>query len=666
MSWNSVVKRPSATRTTARPTDDATSDDGGSGGGADETPKPPPESVASASTPFAPATHDTTTPTAPARADVAAPPAPSGPAAGSTAGEALGLTTAPETATPTPAASPPPVASPAPSPSIPVAAPDASVPVAATPSPAAEAPPVVPTDPPPATSAPDPVADEPAPTVPDQSAPTAPDIAVAPPTQPNQAISLPAAAAVPSVAPPRQTAAVLATAPRKPKKDRSGSLARLGLFFLVVGALVSAAVIFGRPYLFPEDWDDEALGVAQSIEEARGVDFTEPVLVTPQPTAAHREMVAAQLLGDPASKLPMWRALGLAGPDSTDEATLQTLIAELSPVLYSTADGQVYHDSEFTRSDREFLISQAMATAALDQEFGFSADASNRTLDAAALTEAHVRQQTEVLAGATADQAASPTVDMAPLAFLPAVLDYRLTAPEVFVELLPPINDVDANPLGGIGTQGPGPLTRTPLASVPSESVVAGDAAVGPPVVTDRSFWYLSFASHLDATTAYRMSNQLQGAGLQMVDGSTGRCAVATLTTGDAAANAALESDLVAWATAASPAFGATATALPDSSVQLRSCDPVADYTSNIRFGVARQLIAWRAIELAVTTNVVTQGGDAAAVAAAIADIPSSPAALAAVQLPAGTAPSELVEAARAAATDVIVAGSLPDAAGES
>jgi len=362
----------------------------------------------------------------------------------------------------------------------------------------------------------------------------------------------------------------------------------------------------------------------------------------------------------------MWRALGLAGPDSTDDATLQMLIAELSPVLYSTTDGQVYTDSSFTRSDRELLVSRAMATAALDQEHAFSVDAPSRTLDDAALVGAHVRQQSEIVADDVTDRPPPPTVDMAPLAFLPAVLDYRLTAPVVFADLLPPVDDVAANPLAGIGPQGPGPLTVAPLTPIPSESVTAGDAAVGAPIVTDRSLWYLSFASHLDAVTAYRMSNDLQGAGLQMVDGPSGRCAVATFATADAATNAALQTDLTTWVAATSPALGASATTLPDSSVQLRSCDPVADFESNIRFGVARELIAWRAVELGVTTNVTTQGGDAAAVATAVSDVASSPAALAVVQLPAGTPPAELAEAARTAATDVIVAGTLPAAAGES
>ena len=498
-----------------------------------------------------------------------------------------------------------------------------------------------------------------APALSEPSVPAPPVPSVAPAAQANPALLLPPTAAATRSAADRGVAPVNEK-PRKQRKDRSRSVARVGVFFLVVGALASAAVIFGRPYLFPADWEANALEFAEPIEVARGAEFEEPVLLTAQPTEVHREMVAAQLLGDPASNLAMWRALGLAGPDSTDDATLDALISEQSPVLYSTVDGQVYFDAAFTRSDRAALISRAMATAALDQEFAFSSDVPNRTLDDAALTEANVRQQAALIAQTAATQAPLPTADMAALAFLPSVLDYRLTAPSVFVDLLPPVNDVASNPLAELGIQGPGPLRVAPLAQIPSNSLVVGDSVVGSSISTDRSFWYLSFASHVDATTAYRMSNQLRSAGLQMVDGSTGRCAVATFATADAATNATLRLDLDTWVAATAPELGASVSALPDSNVQLRSCDPAGVYNSNIRFGVARELMGWRAVELQVTNLVVAQGGTDSDIAAAIARVGSTPTAVAVAQLPAGTSPADLAAAAQVAASDVIVAVANP------
>ncbi|MEP4590556.1 MAG: hypothetical protein ABJ381_02025, partial [Ilumatobacter sp.] len=264
-----------------------------------------------------------------------------------------------------------------------------------------------------------------------------------PSTQPNQALSLP-----PVVAPRPPAGELFQPTPvvRPQRKDRSGSIARIGFFFLIVATLGSAAVIFGRPFLFPADWEAAALEFAEPIEAARGVEFVEPVVLTAQPTPIHRAMVASQVLGDTASNLAMWRALGLAGPDSTDDATLQSLISDVSPVLYSATDGQVYYDESFTRSDRSALITRAMVTAALDQEYAFSTDELVRTLDDAALTEAHVRQQSARIEQTVSNGAPLPASDLATLAFLPVVLDYRLTAPVVFEQLLPPYDDVAANP----------------------------------------------------------------------------------------------------------------------------------------------------------------------------------------------------------------------------
>ena len=71
-----------------------------------------------------------------------------------------------------------------------------------------------------------------------------------------------------------------------------------------------------------------------------------------------------------------------------------------------------------------------------------------------ALTEAHVLQQAAHIAElASTTPVAVPEPDVAALAFLPPVLDYRLTAPVVLSAVLPPVNDLAPNPLEGIGSR---------------------------------------------------------------------------------------------------------------------------------------------------------------------------------------------------------------------
>ena len=188
----------------------------------------------------------------------------------------------------------------------------------------------------------------------------------------------------------------------------------------------------------------------------RGTEFVEPVIPTAQDNDAHRDLVSAELLGDAQERMPMWRALGLAGPDATNDASLRDLTSVQPPVLYSIVDGQVYYDQSFAQAHRDQLITQAMATAAIDQDVTFSFGAAQRGLEANALTEAHVLHQSATIAELAAIGAVPvPESDGAALAFLPPVLDYRLTAPVVLSEILPTVDDAAPNPLEG---RVPGPL----------------------------------------------------------------------------------------------------------------------------------------------------------------------------------------------------------------
>ena len=72
---------------------------------------------------------------------------------------------------------------------------------------------------------------------------------------------------------------MVAAPPRRRKRRGRGLLALL-FTLLVLGGIVAAAVIVGRPLLFPEsDWDVDVEAYAVAIEEARGIEFVQPVEV---------------------------------------------------------------------------------------------------------------------------------------------------------------------------------------------------------------------------------------------------------------------------------------------------------------------------------------------------------------------------------------------------
>jgi|GEM_PF-4948163 len=509
----------------------------------------------------------------------------------------------------------------------------------------------------PSSSAPAPA---PTPMAPDPEPAPAPDLepALAPDPAPVSRLASAAAVETPPVVAPKGRRRAAAESPlavdvaglvSSGRKDRSSGIARIGFIVLLVAAVVAAGIVVAKPYIFPGPWDPEAEAFAESIEGVRGVDFAEPLTIVEQTPGDHRALLTDQAVGSDADGLAMWRALGLAGPQNSDPAGWESTLGALSAATYSRTDGQVHVDGSYGLGDRSARTMQAMAEAALDQDYAFSARLVDLGLDERALVEAHVLQQIERIQRASNEPFTVTDPSIASFSVLPAPLDYRLSAPIVFADLLAPYNDVAANPLRRIGDEGPGPIVSRPLESIAMDSPVPSDTPVGELRVMDRSFWFMVLATHLESATAYEISNELDSAGLVVVEAVDGSCVVATLSTGGSPGDSALLGTLGAWAQAAASELRSSVTAIPGGAVQLRSCDPTGPYTSNARFGVARQLLGWRAAELALTTSILSNGGVPADASAAMPAFLASPGALATAELPAGTPANEIVASALAA-----------------
>lgn len=438
--------------------------------------------------------------------------------------------------------------------------------------------------------------------------------------------------------------------PRRQKKSGSGFGVLLVL--IILGGLVAAGIVFGRPYLFPEEWDESSKTYADDIEAVRGVDFVEPLIVLGEPTAAYRARVGDQLLGNWATEMPMWRSLGLAA-GGTEREVLDSLIVERAPAIYSTVDGQVYHDAALSTVDLDPQVTLAMSMAALDQDFIFTQSAAARGLLDAATTEAQARLQAIDIQQRSTSPAALRVPDDSPLAFLPPVLDYQLVAPTVFTELLPEISDVGANPLEGIGRGGAGPLTDAAMTLAPAAPVGEGQLLVGDYRMMDRSFWYLVFASHLNPTDARVLSRELSAASIGELDIAGRTCFSSTFQTSTAEGLTVLADNLSIWADAAAFELGASATFVDPTTVELRTCDPGDVFTSNAKFGVARDLIAWQAAELATISTVIDAGGDQRQVDLALGRLAESNAFDQVLALEVTASSTEVAAAARSAVASV-------------
>ena len=437
-----------------------------------------------------------------------------------------------------------------------------------------------------------------------------------------------------------------------PTQKRRGTFRRglkLVLTLVVLGGLVAAGVVFGRPYLFPGDWDATTEPYAAAVETARGVDYAESISVSAEPTPDYTARVVGQLAPGWTGDEAMWRALGLLNGAATQDNVAQLLVG-WQDALYSTANGQVYQDAAATGPQADAAITAAMTAASLDQQYGWSPDQLVRTTDDQVLTLAEVQRQARAVVAASPFAVAVDPDDPAVLAFVPPLVGYRALAPTTFAEFGTASADPQ-NALSSIGAAGPGPLTSEALVPAPNPTMVGTDAQVSSPRPLDRSFWYLVFAGYLDSRTAYQASEAVVENAISMADRAGTACVYATFAGGGVEGTATLRSALEGWSAAVPVEFGANVTVLADGTLQLISCDPGAGFENASRLGVARELVAWRSAELATIDAV---GGTELDVSTTWAFVESSNVALDLIALPADTSPVEMAAAARDGVTAVL------------
>ncbi|MEM1333513.1 MAG: hypothetical protein AAGG08_08660, partial [Actinomycetota bacterium] len=383
----------------------------------------------------------------------------------------------------------------------------------------------------------------------------------------------------------------------------------------VLIALIAGAFVFGRPYLFPSDWDETTKPFADAVEEARGAPIEQAFSVIetlPRPFEIGHD---ANVFGDWADDVPMWRALGLAAPDVRASANSQ-FVMERSGAYYSPTDGQVY-TSSLTDPENTTDIQAAVTEAALDQEFGWSSSLTEVTPERAALVRALVRVGTTATLQRIDPESTLPTPSA--MAGLPARLAQQLLAPSVFADVIG---------TGEIGDSGLADAARrdarlsgvSPLPLAAAATLEEGETSVGEATAHDRSFWYLVFAARLDAPTAHDASAAIVAASLTPFRATTGAaCWAAVLETTDADAAVALGLQTAAWAIAAPVENAASMRDPVGNTIEFRVCDPgETSFSEATVTNGAASLLAYRATELAVIEGVTAAGGGDVEVAAGL------------------------------------------------
>ena len=408
---------------------------------------------------------------------------------------------------------------------------------------------------------------------------------------------------------------------KKQKNTKQSSGGGIALFFtlLVLGGIIAGAIVFGRPYLFPDDWDLDAKPYGEAVESVRGTDIVEPLLIDRQAGGTYAIAMADHLLGDWEADLPMWRSLALAR-GVTDAPVIRELVANWTPAYYAPATSEIIANNDLLRGVVDGALTEAMALAAIDQETGWAAQLDPASLDTSAMIEAVAIAESQRVSRQTSFGAAvqpERRIDVA--AFLPPVLEYRINAPQAFVEFAES-GDVD--------------IAGTSLLALSREPALAAtDTLTTSQQHRDRTFWYLVFAAYNSPSDAYAASNALVQSSLATVDRAGVQCTYATFSGTDAAGTQQLANVLQTWAITAPVEMAATTSVLPDGAQQLSSCDPGTGFESGARFGVAREIARWRTVELAAIENIDPQASTAVDLALAVQQVRATQAGLPMLEL---------------------------------
>ena len=311
----------------------------------------------------------------------------------------------------------------------------------------------------------------------------------------------------------------------------------------------------------------------------------------------------------------MWRALGLA----TRRRRPRPVSTSCSPAgrraLYSTVDGQIYHDETPSpaRISKHVVDAGAWRPRSSTSEFGWAVGSPVARWTTPPSTSA------DVLSQATATQTASEfdtPIDVAAdrtarvsaggdLVPGPGAGDVRAAARARSTPLAP-------NPLADVDHRGPGPLaTDTPTAGRRRPSSRTATWSSRRPSPMDRSFWYLAFASFLDAPTAFAASES------DRRELAHGRRACRDHVRLRDLLRRRPDPDLDAANGAANcgsanvPAeFTAAFSVAADGDLQLVVVRSRRRSSSaRIGIGAARELIGWRSAEIATINGVVANGG---------------------------------------------------------
>ena len=375
-----------------------------------------------------------------------------------------------------------------------------------------------------------------------------------------------------------------------------------GLLILgVLGAIGAAAVYFGRPFLFPTEWDPALTPIVDDIETERGQEFVHTVGLVQQSEGDFDATVMSLTVGaDWASHVPEWRALGIAVGDPTAASVAATVRGGRNAV-YDPVTDRIYLPDGVSPADAGLDLRLALEQA-FDAQLGATPVEPPATASFAGVSPTGTiarRAVDHYLAdGADGDPAA-----WQPTAGMPAPLEYELLATDVLGSSI--LRAAGIDPSIATFTE----ADSTGLAAVLDDqprlaevgALQVGEKALAEPVALGTDDWSLVWAQRLARPDAEQLASIVIADSYRPIDRNGATCAVGVFeTAGVPEADIAMV-HLTNWVNGAPIESQATVTRLAETRVQLIACDPgpqvaMTPNPDAIRLVVDRQLARLAAV----------------------------------------------------------------------
>ncbi len=368
-------------------------------------------------------------------------------------------------------------------------------------------------------------------------------------------------------------------ASRKPKRHLFRTFMTLVLLF----GLLAGGAFAAKKYLLKEPtWSVELKPLADQVEAARGLQFSEAVTVSPVPVTDYASRLAGSAIDTSGSTLPTWRALGLLNGDLDLEAVGSQAMND-SPAFYDPATKTIFVSDDLQSQPHlyKFAMYRAMTMALLDQQFHWSGRMDAASPAAAFALRAIIDGDALAVANTLAandepDLLASESLAFAQVHNTVSTSPYAVhLAGRAGAALRPMIAAMDPAALDALEK-------ATPLNDDIFDARRPPAIVASPPGTQGMMFWYYVLASRIDDSQAWAAATRWMGDSTVTSTEANAQCVDSKIAAADADGAAVLLATFTSWASTAPGGASTVVTPIEGNQISIRACDPGAAVSAQL------------------------------------------------------------------------------------